>query len=53
MVNQNFKKFSKLQQEHQSDYIGSDRPHKQTANDQDYNNNSDTDKSPGLTGRKG
>lgn len=51
MVNQDFNKFSKLQQEHKSAYLGSDRPHKQQANDKGYNNNSDTDKSPGATGR--
>ncbi|MFZ3588458.1 hypothetical protein ACOI1C_04085 [Bacillus sp. DJP31] len=51
MVNQDFEKFNKLQKEHKSSYLGSDKPHKQASNDPDYNNNSDTDKSPGATGR--
>jgi hypothetical protein len=51
MVNQDFDKFRKLQKEHKSAYIGSDRPHEQTSNDKDFNNNSETDKAPGLTGR--
>jgi hypothetical protein len=51
MVNQDFDKFRRLQKEHKSDYVGSDRPHEQTANDKHYNNNSNTDISPGATGR--
>ncbi|MBM7660930.1 hypothetical protein JOC85_001702 [Bacillus mesophilus] len=51
MVNQDFEKFNKNQQAHKSTYVGSDRPHEQTSNDPNYNNNEETDKSPGLTGR--
>lgn len=51
MVNQDFEKFTKEQKAHKSAYLGSDRHHQQTSNDSDYNNNEETDKSPGLTGR--
>lgn len=52
MVNQNFEKFSKIQKEHEPQYVGSNREHKQTVNDPEYNNNEETDKAPGLTGRE-
>jgi hypothetical protein len=51
MVNQDFERFRKEQQAHKATYVGSDKPHNQASNDSDYNNNEETDKSPGLTGR--
>ncbi|WP_456278368.1 hypothetical protein [Bacillus sp. AK128] len=51
MVNQDFERFKKEQQAHKATYIGSDHQHQQTSNDANYNNNEETDKSPGLTGR--
>lgn len=52
MVNENFDKFNKIQQKHQSDYVGSDGDQTPGKNDPKYNNQSDTDKSVGATGRK-
>jgi hypothetical protein len=52
VVNENFDKFNKIQQEHQSEYIGSPGKQKPGVNDPEYNNQSNTDKSPGATGRK-
>ncbi|MEH7119847.1 hypothetical protein V7128_20860 [Neobacillus vireti] len=51
MVNENFDKFRKVQREHQGKYIGSDQNGQPGLNDRDYNNQSNTDKSPGATGR--
>jgi len=51
MVNENFDKFRKVQQEHQGKYLGSDQNQQPGLNDRDYNNQSITDKSPGTTGR--
>lgn len=50
MVNEDFNKFRKEQQEHQSAYLGgaNRQPGK---NDPDYNNQEITDKSVGATGR--
>jgi hypothetical protein len=49
MVNENFDKFKKEQQKHQSVYLGGDdQPGK---NDPVYNNQEITDKAPGATGR--
>jgi hypothetical protein len=49
MVNENFDKFKKEQQKHQSVYLGGDdQPGK---NDPEYNNQEITDKAPGATGR--
>ncbi|MFD1736322.1 hypothetical protein ACFSCX_07060 [Bacillus salitolerans] len=52
MVNQDFDKFRKEQEEHQAKYIGSNKIHTQSSNDPNYNNNEETDKAPGLTGRE-
>lgn len=52
MVNENFEKFRKEQEKHQGEYLGTDRPQMAGVNDQDYNNQSNTDKSVGATGRK-
>jgi hypothetical protein len=51
MVNQDFEKFKKLQQEHKGQYVGSDTTQEQASNDPSFNNNEDTDMAPGLTGR--
>ena len=51
MVNENFDKFRKVQQEHQGKYPGSDQNQQPGLNDREYNNQSNTDKSPGATGR--
>jgi hypothetical protein len=50
MVNENFDKFKKEQQKHQSVYLGGDdQPYGK--NDPEYNNQEITDKAPGATGR--
>ncbi|WP_462411152.1 hypothetical protein [Neobacillus sp. Marseille-QA0830] len=51
MVNENFDKFRKVQQKHESAYLGTDHEQKRGVNDRDYNNQSNTDKSIGATGR--
>lgn len=51
MVNLNFHKFNKLQKQHKSSYIGSDKEQKTGVNDSKYNNQFDTDKAIGATGR--
>lgn len=51
MVNQNFDKFRKVQKNHEGEYLGSDRNQPPGLNDRDYNNQSNTDKSVGSTGR--
>jgi hypothetical protein len=51
MVNENFDKFKKVQEAHQGEYLGSDRKQSRGLNDPEYNNQSDTDKSVGATGR--
>lgn len=51
MVNENFYKFRKVQREHRAHYLGSEINQKQGVNDEEYNNQKDTDKSPGSTGR--
>jgi hypothetical protein len=50
MVNENFNKFKKEQQQHQGVYLGGDKqpPGK---NDPEYNNQENTDKAVGATGR--
>ncbi|WP_442595813.1 hypothetical protein [Neobacillus sp. D3-1R] len=51
MVNENFDKFSEVQKKHQGVYIGGkDQP--PGLNDEEYNNQDNTDKSVGATGRK-
>ena len=50
MVNPNFKKFKKVQQEHKSVYLGGENQ-QHGLNDHDYNNQENTDKSVGATGR--
>jgi hypothetical protein len=50
MVNENFNKFRREQQEHPSVYLGG--ANKQRGkNDPEYNNQDNTDKSVGATGR--
>ncbi|WP_142384077.1 hypothetical protein [Neobacillus cucumis] len=51
VVNENFDKFRKVELKHQGTYIGSDKNQQPGLNDRDYNNQSNTDKSPGATGR--
>lgn len=50
MVNENFYNFKWAQRK--GSYLGSDGRQKGVVNDESYNNQSDTDKSPGATGRK-
>ena len=50
MVNQNFNKFRKEQQEHQGVYLGGDNQPR-GKNDPEYNNQEITDKAIGATGR--
>jgi hypothetical protein len=52
MVNENKERFNKVQEKHQGEYLGTDRNQMPGLNDRDYNNQSNTDKSPGATGRK-
>ncbi|MDP4083137.1 MAG: hypothetical protein Q8934_00820 [Bacillota bacterium] len=52
MVNEDFRKFNKIQQEHQGEYIGTDRKQHYGVKDPTYNNQKDTDKSVGATGRE-
>jgi hypothetical protein len=52
VVNENFDKFNKTQHNHQGEYLGSDRKQMPGLNDADYNNQSNTDKSVGATGRQ-
>ncbi|WP_160722334.1 hypothetical protein [Bacillus sp. USDA818B3_A] len=51
MVNENFDKFREVELKHQGKYIGSDKNQQPGLNDREYNNQSNTDKSPGATGR--
>jgi hypothetical protein len=51
VVNENFDTFSKEQKEHQAVYLGGNKAQKQGLNDPEYNNQDNTDKSPGATGR--
>jgi hypothetical protein len=50
MVNENFNKFRREQQEHQSVYLGGAKKQR-GKNDPEYNNQDNTDKSVGATGR--
>ncbi|MGE8205778.1 hypothetical protein ACQKP0_14575 [Heyndrickxia sp. NPDC080065] len=52
MVNQDFEKFHQLQEKHKSSYLGKKSDQKQLNSDPDYNNQSDTDKVIGATGRE-
>lgn len=51
MVNVNFDKFNSIQQKHKSHYIGGDQTQQQGITDHTYNDNQNTGKSPGATGR--
>jgi hypothetical protein len=51
MVNENFEEFNKVQQKHQGEYLGTDRKQPYGLNDPEYNNQSNTDKAIGATGR--
>jgi hypothetical protein len=51
MVNENFDKFNKVQQNHQGEYLGTDRRQQRGLNDEEYNNQEITDKAIGATGR--
>jgi hypothetical protein len=53
MVNDNFDKFREVQKKHQAVYIGGTNRTQQSSglNDENYNNQEDTDKSIGATGR--
>jgi hypothetical protein len=51
MVNENFNKFRKEQQDHQGVYLGGTNQQR-GKNDPEYNNQENTDKSVGATGRK-
>jgi hypothetical protein len=50
MVNENFNKFRKEQEKHQSAYLGGAN-RQRGKNDPEYNNQEITDKSVGATGR--
>lgn len=50
MVNLNFDKFKKVQQEHKGVYLGGDNQ-QYGKNDPEYNNQDNTDKAVGATGR--
>lgn len=52
MVNENFDKFKQIQQEHKAEYLGSRGKQKPGLNDPEYNNQDNTDKSVGATGRE-
>jgi hypothetical protein len=52
MVNEDFKKFNKVQQQHQGEYLGTDQKQKPGINDREYNNQDNTDISVGATGRE-
>lgn len=54
MVNENFEKFREVQKKHQGVYIGATNQNQQNPglNDEEYNNQDDTDKSIGATGRE-
>lgn len=53
MVNENFDKFREEQKKHQAVYIGGSNTTQQSPglNDENYNNQEETDKSIGATGR--
>ncbi|MED3563042.1 MULTISPECIES: hypothetical protein [Bacillus] len=51
MVNENWNEFNKIQQKHQASYLGSEKRRKPGLNDPEYNNQDNTDKSVGATGR--
>lgn len=51
MVNENFDRFRKAQKDHKGIYLGGTQEEKPGLNDEQYNNQSITDKSPGATGR--
>lgn len=50
MVNENFSQFRRAQKKHEGKYLGGTNQ-KRGLNDEEYNNQKDTDKSPGATGR--
>jgi hypothetical protein len=53
MVNENFEKFREEQKKHQGVYIGGVNQQQEPGlNDASYNNQDNTDKSIGATGRK-
>jgi hypothetical protein len=52
VVNLDFEKFTKAQQAHQSKYLGGKNNQKPGLNDPEYNNQENTDKSPGAAGRE-
>ncbi|MFP5112826.1 hypothetical protein ACSU64_10650 [Bacillaceae bacterium C204] len=51
MVNENFDKFKQEQKEHRAEYLGGNKNQKPGLNDAEYNNQDNTDKSPGAAGR--
>ena len=52
MVNENWKQFNKTQKKHIGSYIGTGHDQTPGINDAEYNNQSNTDKSIGATGRE-
>lgn len=50
MVNPDFDKFNEVQQAHRAEYLGGNKNQKPGLNDPEYNNQENTDKSPGATG---
>jgi len=50
MVNENLNQFQKVQKQHQGIYLGEGKQ-PPGINDEDYNNQENTDKSVGATGR--
>jgi hypothetical protein len=51
MVNESFEKFTKVQQKHRGDYLGTEEKLQTGINDPEYNNQEITDKAIGATGR--
>ncbi|WP_185806854.1 hypothetical protein [Bacillus sp. HMF5848] len=51
MVNTNFNKFREAQKRVDTHYLGEDKEQNRAKRKDDYNNQNDTDKAPGATGR--
>jgi len=52
MINEDFEKFTEIQQKHQGKYLGGSGRRQPESNDPGYNNQEITDKAIGATGRK-
>lgn len=51
MVNEKFETFNKVQKKHIGEYLGTVQRGTPRSNDESYNNQEDTDKAIGATGR--